>query len=279
VNRLKYKAAFKINPREKYGALLRMWRGYRKVCMQRRHNPKGISRPVFLVGCHRSGTNMVVYRLNRSWEIELYNEHSAMAFDNCKFRPPEVIKGLIDRSLAPLVLFKPISDTHRTDFLLMEFPQSKTLFTYRHFDDSVRSLLRAFGEKMARHIERCVEDDFRYLYPYAPKSKTKNLIKALYHPGLNPESKVALYWVFHNRFYFDLDLDKNVNVKLVQYESLVQDPERYFKSICNFIGIGFVHRMVEGIYVPVKRKGLLRISPEIKSLCEDLWKRLCAQPQ
>ncbi|VAW31168.1 hypothetical protein MNBD_CHLOROFLEXI01-4666, partial [hydrothermal vent metagenome] len=83
----------------------------KKTALRRRHNPEGVSVPVFLVGCGRSGTSMFIWQLEKSWQIELYNEDHPAAFDVYRLRDYDVIEELIEKSQAPFTLLKPILDT------------------------------------------------------------------------------------------------------------------------------------------------------------------------
>ena len=53
---------------------------------------------VFVAGVQRSGTNMLMDALERSFETDVYHERDPRAFDNYLMRPPEVIARLHARS-------------------------------------------------------------------------------------------------------------------------------------------------------------------------------------
>src|SRR5688500_17650022 len=58
----------------------------RRSLWRRWHNPRAVSMSVFLIGCGRSGTNMVTRRLARSWQVDFYNEDHPAAFENYLLR-------------------------------------------------------------------------------------------------------------------------------------------------------------------------------------------------
>ena len=93
--------------------------------------------PVFVVGSGRSGTDIATYALSRSLHTEVYNEYNDAAFVNWRLRPLEDVAGLIDKSPAKVVVFKPIVETLRGKELLDQFPQAKLLFAVRDYRDAV----------------------------------------------------------------------------------------------------------------------------------------------
>ena len=257
----------------------------RKRIWQRWHNPTGCTAPVFLVGCGRSGTTMLIFHLNRLWEIDLYNEDHPAAFQNWRLRDLTVIEELINHSYASMILFKPILDTYRTHVLLSRFPKAKTIFAFRHYDDVVNSSLKKFGTaNRINHVRSWIEEDFSEFSAVPPPEETKSFIRSRWKPSLTPESGAALYWLFQNRLFFDLHLDKEVRVKLVSYESLVRNPEREFKSLCQFLELPCKPTVAQGVFASsIGRDQPSEIDSVIRADCEKLWQLLCkhknAQPE
>ena len=167
---------------------------YLKPIHQRVYNPTRNTKPIFLVGCGRSGTSMLVFRLEKSWQIELFNENHPAAFQNFRIRDLATIEEVIDRSYAGLALFKPILSTPQTPILLSYFPTSWAVFVFRHYCDVINSSIKRFG-LMSRpdHVNAWVNDDFAEFGAYQPPEKTKELIRSLWEPTLSPETGAALY--------------------------------------------------------------------------------------
>lgn len=250
-----------------------------QVAMLRRiYNPRRESRPAFLVGCGRSGTTMLVRQLARSWQVELYNEDHPAAFDNFRLRELQVIEELIERSNAPLVLFKPILSTTQSRALLERFPEARIVFAFRHFGDVVSSSLKKFGrENRIGHVRRWMEDDFAEFAVAPPPEQTKTLIRSLWQPFLTPESGAALYWLFYNQLYYDLDLDKDSRVLLVRYESMVAEPRKQFAALAHFLGLHFEERFAEGVFSSsVRQQTPATIDNRISAVCRNLYERLSA---
>jgi hypothetical protein len=249
----------------------------RRQLWQRWQNPARETLPVFLVGCGRSGTSMIVRYLGKSWWLEFYNEDNPAAFERWRLRDLSAIEALIDRSYAHVTLFKPILDTYQTPILLARFPTAKAIFAFRHYDDVINSSIKRFGiANRLKHVRAWIEEDFNEFAAVPPPEETKIFIREKWKPSLSPESGAALYWLFQNRLYFDLGLYQSKRVKLVQYESIVSRPAEEFKSLCGFLGIPFEPQLAAGIFSSsIGRNSPPTIDPEIRAACEELWQRLC----
>ncbi|GAG76799.1 unnamed protein product [marine sediment metagenome] len=221
----------------------------RKSVRQRLDNPKGKNQAVFLVGCGRSGTNMVTRRLARSWQVDLYNEDNQEAFNNWRLREVSVIDDLIENGYAHIKLFKPIVETHLSAMFLSRYTTGKILFVYRHFNDVINSSINHFGEeRWYSRVKAWVDDDFTEFLPALVPEKTKQFIYSLWDPSLIPVSVLGIYWIFYNRLYFDLGLHEHDRVMLLNYENLVLEPEKSFQNICNFLSLKYYSHMVDDIF-------------------------------
>ncbi len=262
-------------------------RGFRKKVLQLLRNPTGRSRSVFLVGNGRSGTTMMVSRLGCLVDVDLYNENHPAAFDSYFLRSFDRIEALISRSYAAVVLFKPIKDTYRSAQILANFPHGKILFMFREFQDVIISARRKFyeepasrGEKELREIippvDAWMRDGFSAYAAAPPPPETRSRIRALYRQDLNLASKIALHWLFQNRLYFDLGLSGNRRVRLVHYESVLEDPEACMRDVCDFIGIPFRAPAAENIG-PARagKRAELEIDSAVAEACRVLYRDLC----
>ena len=248
----------------------------RRHIWQRLNNPSGKSSPVFLVGCGRSGTSMLVFHLSRSWQIDLYNEDHPHAFVRWRLREPSVVRALVQKSKAQVVLFKPILDTHMTQELLKEFAGAKALFVFRHYDDVINSSLKKFGiENWKERVDRWIGADFAEFSTVPPSLESRERIRRLWQPALSPESATALYWLFYNSLYYDLGLYADSRVHLVQYENLVSAPQQQFDAICKFLSISLIPDMMEGVFATsIARQAQPKIEQNIRDACEQLWQKL-----
>lgn len=248
----------------------------RRFVWQRLYYAGQESRPAFLVGCGRSGTSMLVLQLGKSWQIEVYNENSLVAFHNWRLRDFVVIQQLVNKSHAPITLFKPILDTYRARLILDTFPAGKMLFAYRHYHDVIDSSLKKFGlTNRITHVNNWITADFAEFADLLPPAESQSLIRKLWQPGLSPESGAALYWLFQNQLYFDFNLQRHKRVKLIQYEALVNDPAGQMAAIATFLNIRFDKAMSAGVFATsVQHRPTPNLDPTIAAACQKLWERL-----
>lgn len=255
-----------------------MKRGLRKYIWQRLHNPSAKTKPAFVVGCGRSGTSMLLHHLGRSWAVDSYNENNEAAFEKYRLRSLDVIKELVDRSYARVALFKPVLTTPHSREYLTTFPDGRLFFVYRHYHDVVNSSVKRFGpaDRLA-HVNAWVADDFAEFAPVSSPEQTKAVVCRLWKPSLSPESAAALYWLFYNRLYFDLDLHRDERVQLIGYESLVANAGPKIREVCAFLDLKFESAIAAGIFASsVGRYDPPAIDQEIEAACESLWQQLQA---
>jgi hypothetical protein len=236
---------------------------------------------VFVVGCQRSGTTMLLNVLAKSAECQVYHEgKNSPAYDDCRLRSSTTVKHLIQKSSKPTVVFKPVLDSQHTDRLLDLYPNAKAIWMYRDYRDVVNSSVKKWqrdhkyivcGIAGIRRDPEHHQDAIRERM----SERTVNLVKKLCNPGMSPEDGAALLWYVRNLIYFDLALEKDPRVLLVRYEDLVTKPQEYFSRIFDFIGCGFDQRYVGGIFdTSVKRNAASAINEGIELHCREMVQRL-----
>lgn len=257
-----------------------------KYIRQRRQNPGSYSTPVFLIGSGRSGTNMLASNLAKSWQVDLFNEDNPAAFEKWFLKDFTVIETLVERSYAPIVLFKSLKDTYRANIFLSNFPTSKILFIFRHHNDVVNSALKKFYDENGLVIKpvfadrrapvlRWIDTDFAEFSLAPPPNETKQFIKSMWKPSLNLESTIALDWLFTNRLFFELGLFNSNRVCLISYEKVVMEPVEAFQFLSNFLDMSFDPKMAKDIFSSsVKRDPAPELDDHIESECDALWERL-----
>lgn len=262
-------------------ALARRAARARKWLRQRRSGGRPATRtPVFVLGCQRSGTNMLISVLDRSTHTWTYDEGVGPAFVGYRLAEPEVVERCVARSLAPVVAFKPICDAQHADRLLERHPGSRALWIYRRVADVANSAVRNWGGHQKDIMRWISEGDWHRLgwrgELLAPESVEK--IEAIYSDKLSPEEAGALFWWLRNRIYFDLGLDRDERVLLVRYEDLVGDPPAQFRRIFDFVGCPWDDAVVEDVFATsVGKAPFPDIDPRIRELCDELTARLDAR--
>ena len=238
--------------------------------------------PVFVVGCQRSGTNMLVRHLARSSDIILYNEDHPEIFQDFHIVNLTVVENTLNSNGVRVSLFKPILDTSRAHDFLGHFPSARVLFIFRHFDDVTNSLLRAFDTDPAQRIRKwfeggCLQHSRFRADPNYPTEATYLYLRRLYRSDLDDISCTALYWFIFSQFFFSLQLHQHPRVLGVCYETLVRNPRLGFKQICSFLGIKYSRQMSRGVQASsIGKEPAREIDHSIRAECLALYDHLVA---
>jgi hypothetical protein len=234
------------------------------------------TRVVFVLGSQRSGTRLPLHIMDYSADIATFSEGTSPYFDRVMLQPLDYVAAHLRRSAAPIVVLKPICETHRVHELLDRFPGSKAIWIFRHYERA--SLSASVKWKSGREgLRRLAAGDLAAAAWRAGGLTEQKLaqVRRLYRDDMSPFEADVVMWYLRNGLYFDLGADKRSDVLLVRYEDLTSDPRRRFAEMFNFIGTPMPERAVNAI----RESGGSRhtypdIHPEIRSLCDELHNRL-----
>lgn len=239
-------------------------------------SPSQATRPVFILGSGRSGTDIVCHCLSKAWNVELVNEDNPKAFDNWRLKSLDIVEEALQASNAGLMLFKPIVESLRANEFLEEFPSATVVFVVRNPDDAINSMVRFFGEGQVRAVRSWVETDFAR-QPQAP-AELREFIANQYHADLSVEDAAGLYWLLYNSSYLFLDLQASSRVTKIRYENLVQEPDGTMQGICDFLGMKWFPSMTDEVYAgSVGKNRKPNLSPAIEQRCREVWERLIVE--
>jgi hypothetical protein len=236
----------------------------------------GSARAVFVFGSQRSGTRLPMDVLDLAPPIMTYKEGNSRAFNRTLLKGNATIAALLRASRFPIVAFKPICDSHRAAELLDYFPHSKAIWIFRYYKDAVNSSVRKWkhGRNNLKHIaaENIAAAGWR-AGGLTPEKIA--LVRRLYSEEMSSHAAYALMWYLRNNLIIDLKLHERGDLLLVKYENLVQEPQKHFPRIFNFIECPFEEKYVKGVYnSSVGKEKFPEIPAEIAELCENLYQRL-----
>jgi hypothetical protein len=221
---------------------------------------------------------MMMKVLDKSRYTRVYQEHSRRAFDdNWRLLPKPIIENLIGTTHAPIIVFKPLCDSHLADQLLTDYPGSKAIWIYRQYTDVASSIAHKWGEHLKDVMRQITVSDKQSLNWRGERLSQKdiNQVRQLYSPRMTFADAAALMWYLRNQWYFSLGLDLDPRVLLVRYESLVQAPEDGFKRILNFVDSHYEPEIIEEVTAEAIGKGKnIEIGAAVRELCDGLLGQL-----
>jgi hypothetical protein len=251
----------------------------RKRAYRRQQGPTGLARACFVVGCQRSGTDMVLWTLDKSMDVDRYDENARAAFCDCRIKDRQTREALVSRSNAKRVIFKPVCDSHKTGELVAGHEDARAVWVYRDYRDVANSAVQRWGEMSldwVRDLARGGGDWGRRQWNRElMNSERQARIEELCDENLNPHGAAAVFWYLVNESFFDQELAAHPLVTVARYEDLVTSPESQFRRLCEFFGVEYRNEMVRSIFVSsVRKRSKAPISPKISALCEKTMSRL-----
>ncbi|MDJ0788664.1 MAG: sulfotransferase domain-containing protein [Myxococcota bacterium] len=252
----------------------------RWLSARRRYGSDATRTPLFLVGCQRSGTNMVMWTLEKAPEVWPYHEHLiSPAFRNYRLRETAVIDRLVARAPSPVVAFKPVCDSHLTDRLLDRHEGARAVWIYRRFADVANSNVANFGEHVRDIMRWIVQGDTDYLDWRGERlsADAQELVRRCYRPDMSLFEAACLWWWLRNRFFFDLRLAEDPRVLMVRYEDLVSGDAEAFRELYRFAGCGFEERYLDDVFSSsIGKQDVPELAPEISDACAAMQQELDA---
>ncbi len=234
------------------------------------------TRPVFIFGMQRSGTRIPLAVADRSRNIMAYGEGAEGYYRNVMLGDfPTVERSLADSPFS-MVMLKPICDSHRADEILDRFPESRGLWIFRDYRDTVASAA-AKWPSAPDGIKKLADEDVQSAGWWAGGLEAADfeLVRRHFSTAMTPVEAHALLWYLRNAFYFRLRLNERADVLLIRYEDLVKEPKLRFAQVFRFLDVEFQEKYVTDIHSSsVAANRNLELSAGIDRLCSDLHTKL-----
>jgi hypothetical protein len=175
------------------------------------------------------------------------------------------------------VTFGSILDSQFANELLSSYENAKAVWVYRRYQDATNSSVHRFGshhKDLVRWIANGELDRLGARGKHISK-ETIQFFEEIFHEELSREEGACLYWYMRNQLYFDLELHQDPRVYIVQYEAAVQNQEKEFRKIFEFLGFPYDPVIIEGIFTSsVGKHPWPGIEPRLEEVCEALQERL-----
>lgn len=234
------------------------------------------SAALFVVGCQRSGTTMLIDVLRKAPQVWVHPEKSPLAYHQFRLRTAAAIDGVLWLTPADTVVFKPLCDSHLTDRLLDAHPGSQALWLYRRWPDVAASAVTKWGHHQRDVLRALAEgraDSVGWRGERLPRLLVAQL-EELVTPDLSDHAGAALFWYVRNSFFHALDLHVDPRVRLVRYEDLLTRRDDAFAEVCAFARVSLDPAWLEGVKSTLPPVPTLDVPPDVAAVCDALQARL-----
>jgi hypothetical protein len=234
------------------------------------------SRAVFVLGAQRSGTRLPLMVMGRSPDIITYSEGSDPFFTGVLLKSDNVVRRHLQRMPFPIVVLKPICESHRGAELLDVFPGSSIIWIYRDYRDTVNSAVVKW-QTGVKHLGSLARRDLQAA-GWRAGGMTElefQLVRDLYQPDMSLHAANAVLWYLRTSLFFESGLAGRGDVLLVRYEDLVQKPLVEFPRLFRFLESPFDPRFLSNVYTSsISRQPFPVLPDRITDLCQRLMQRL-----
>lgn len=249
------------------------------------HFAPGVEKTIlFIVGCQRSGTNLMERIFEHDLNTKVYPENSKLTVRDkpkrLRLNSLESVKVVLDKDRAALVVLKPLVESQNTLNLLDYFTGSKALWLYRRYKGVAHSHVEKWGgENSINDLRAIVERQPNNWRCENVSEELRDIVLEHFSDDMADYDAAALYWFVRNNLFFDLRLDRNPRVMICKYEDLAENPALITKTIYQFLGHEFPgnHIVSEVHQNSIKKGEDIQLSPNLEKRCTGLMERLDAE--
>ncbi len=235
-------------------------------------------RLVFVVGCQRSGTTMLMSSFERDFQTKLYGETGLSPQNSRRLKPYDEIARISAKDKAPLIISKPLVESQNILKLLAYFPNSKAIWMYRHYKDVANSVSHRFSiNTTMKNLRSIVQGEGGDpWFSEGASESTREIVARFFCQEMTPDEANTLMWYVRNILFFELKLESNPDVFLGKYEDMVAKPGEIMRNIYHFLGRQYPgDRLVSHIHTRSINLGQdIKIGPELESLCMNLLRKI-----
>jgi sulfotransferase family protein len=236
------------------------------------------TQPVFIVGPQRSGTTMLMDVFHLHPDTDVFDEaRRSPVYLDFRVRSIATLKDSIDRSTKRFACYKIICDSHILPIFLEALPSAKVIWSYRGVTDNANSALKKFPHATRAIRLVCDGKPGGGWFAEGVSAEVAAVLRALPLTELSELDYACLAWWARNHLFFELGVEKLAQVRLLRYESLVQEPVDVLRRLFEWVGLSWSNPVCRFIHSrSVRQTDLSRLHPAVASLCGDLEQRLDA---
>jgi hypothetical protein len=239
--------------------------------------PSGSTRVVYVFGCQRSGTTMLVSLLGLDPRARTYDDGDARYFywdDAPRLRPWEDVRAKIRAERNAFTVLKPLCESQRAGELLAQTDDSRGIWIFRDYRGCVASHMKYYRQvhDWHRYIAELLNVDEPSWKNEHLGEQVVDLLRSKASKPLNEETGYALYWLARNSLVLGQPRQR---LKLLCYEHLLREPLEQSAELFRFTGIPYQERYTRIIKAqPTKHADGLHIDHDVAERCETLYRQL-----
>lgn len=236
---------------------------------------------LFIVGCQRSGTTMMLHIFEEDLDTQCFAERSQLTSNDTvrgiRLNSLDLIKREFSKIRAPLIVVKPLVESQNIPQLLDYFDNSRAVWMFRNPKDVALSNIKQFGISSGlNNLRPIINNETNNWRSEKVSEHVRETISKYFFEDMNPYDAAVLFWFARNSLYFDLKLDEDSRVILCRYEDFVVEPEKYMRAIYQQVGQAYPTAGITSIvHSHARKKGQdIELAPEVEQICQELQNRL-----
>lgn len=238
-------------------------------------------RIVFILGCQRSGTTMLLRIFERDWNAQTYHEQSILSRETTSLRllPVAQLKEIFARRRAPLIVLKPLVESQHATALLKALPQGRAVWMFRHYRSVAASNLKKFGKRNGiNDLRPLAAGEVENWRADSVPAEVRATVQAHFSENMSPWDAAVLFWYVRNALFFTQSLERHPRVRLCHYEAVLDAPLASLRDLYAWLERPFPgEHLARLVHTATKREiPDFPLSSDVERLAEGLWQRLLA---
>ncbi|HEX3219141.1 MAG TPA: sulfotransferase [Candidatus Limnocylindria bacterium] len=260
---------------------VRMARDLRQIGKRIRNrlkHPSGTTTtPLFVFGCQRSGTTLLLDLLDQSPQTLVFYEEDRNVMDAYRLRSTRVIDRTLAGSRAPFLVFKPLTESQHAARLLAHYGEGRGIWMFRDYR-AVAASAAAHWPGLHRRWVAAVREGVAGGEPWQTESMSAEVRDIILSAGtqLSDVEAAALFWFARNALLFEQGLDACGQMMVIRYEGLVSDPDAYATRIAQFAGTPIPPDRLREMVLEARHQDPPPVRPSVQAICDRLLERLVA---
>ncbi|MEM9341983.1 MAG: hypothetical protein AAGA87_02960 [Pseudomonadota bacterium] len=237
---------------------------------------------LLILGCQRSGTTHLERLFRADMRSVIFSEFSDLSFDpgSVVWVDLSDVQRRLARAPGRYVVVRSLFASHRAVEILDSLRSLRVIWMIRPAAEVVASMISKWGDRfeaISRRVETDDAGDWDLASLWGDVHNEAQRLSTAERGTLPYQRDVyALYWHARNRTFFDLGLESDSRVRVLSYQTLLDDPMRVMADLRQDIGVSDT-----SLRFPLRTQRRTPkaaapdlLSPMIRETCDALYARL-----